>query len=110
MDIPHVTKSSLLRQPHFMRLNLMHTELSSMLSKLHSYLCEPCTSEMYDQYLELNHKGILLKQTIDKVSQTAKNQIKFSKHTLDDIDSIGKKYDTFQKSLTVYLNEAIIHH
>ncbi|MEW7291790.1 hypothetical protein [Aquimarina sp. 2304DJ70-9] len=98
------------RQPYFMRLSLMNNELTSMLSKLNSYRCEPCTYAMYDQYTELNTKGRLLKQTIDDIVQKIKNSIKSSKEVKEEINAIMITYHKFQKSLSSYLTEAVIHH
>ncbi len=105
-----LTKITLSRQPYFMRLSLMDNELSSMLAKLRSYRCEPCTSDMYDQYLELNNHGRLLKQAIDKAKVLAQDSMEFSKNIGEEINGIMRKYHTFQKSLTSYLTEAIAHH
>ncbi len=88
----------------------MDNELSSMLAKLHSYRCEPCTSAMYDQYLELNDHGRLLKQAIDKTKLSAQDSVKFSKNIGKEINGVTRKYHTFQKSLTSYLTEAVAHH
>lgn len=99
-----------IRQPHFMRLNLMNRELTRMLARLHSYQCEPCTSEMYDKFLRLNHDGHSLQDTIEKISKVLDSTTKFPKAILDEIDAVMQRYHGYQKSLTSYLSEAIIHH
>ncbi len=88
----------------------MDNELTSMLSKLNSYRCEPCTSEMYDQYLELNHDGKILKQGIDKLKELAQDSVKLSKSIGEEINKIMRIYYIFQKSVSSYLSEAAIHH
>ncbi len=104
-------QNTLVRQPDFMRLSLMERELSSMLSKLHSYKCEPCTSEMYDEYMDLNSKGKTLQHSILKTNQIMnRNSAKFSQAISEEIDKITKIYDNFQKSLSSYFMEAIAHH
>ena len=110
MKTKNSAKITLNRQPHFMKLSLMDNELTSMLSKLNSYRCEPCTSEMYDQYLELNHDGRILKQGIDKLKELVQNSVQLSKSIGDEINKIMSSYYVFQKSLSSYLTEAAIHH
>ncbi len=110
MKTKNTTRTSLNRQPDFMKLNLMDNELSSMLSKLHSYRCEPCTSEMYDEYLELNHDGRALKKTIDKAKARAQDPVKISKGIEEEINKVVSMYYKFQKSLSSYLTEAVAHH
>lgn len=110
MKTKNLSKTASTRQPHFMKLNLMDNELTSMMSKLNSYRCEPCTSEMYDQYLELNNDGKLLKQGIDKLKELVQDSVKLSKSVGEEINKIMRSYYLFQKSLSSYLSEAIIHH
>ncbi|GAA4274166.1 hypothetical protein GCM10022258_34620 [Aquimarina gracilis] len=93
-----------------MKLSLMDNELTSMMSKLNSYRCEPCTSAMYEQYLELNHDGKILKQGIDKLKELVQDSVKLSKSIGEEINKIMRTYYVFQNSLSSYLSEAAIHH
>ncbi|MDY8136316.1 hypothetical protein [Aquimarina sp. 2201CG5-10] len=110
-NISTPSKTSLNREPHYLKLSLMDSELSRMLSRLHSYRCAPCTSDMYEQFLELDDYGRLLKKTIDKTLNTVQNPVIFSKSIGDnEIVDVIKKYHIFQKNLSLYLKEAIVHH
>ncbi len=88
----------------------MDNELSSMLSTLHSYRFEPCTYDMHDKFLELDNKGQVLKQSINKAKDIAQNSIKLSNNFSENINGILKNYHMFQKSLSIYLKEAVMHH
>ncbi len=99
------------RQPHSSRLNLLKSEVSRMLSKLHSYRCEPCTPAMHEQYLELNYSGHKLKQAVDEMELSIQDSaVRFSIEMGDEINGITKKYDNFQKKFSSYLTESVLHH
>jgi len=104
------TKDSPNRQTHTLRLSRMKGELSAMLLDLHSYRCEPCTPDMHRQFLELNDNGRNLLQTINKASDLLKDSVKFSKEVGDEIFRVMKKYHRFQKNLSSYRSEAVVHH
>ncbi len=88
----------------------MDNELSSMLSTLHSYRCEPCTYDMYEQFMKLNDSGSVLKKAIDKIKTMSRNSERFSKSISEEVNGVMQKYHKFQKSLTLYLKEAAVHH
>ncbi len=98
------------RQPHYLRLSRIGDQLSAMLSELHSYKCEPCTPDMHEQYLELDVYGKQLKRAIDKTASRYNDVI--DTHTVSDneIGSIISQYQDFQKHISDYLAEAVIHH
>ncbi|GAA4114510.1 hypothetical protein GCM10022393_14020 [Aquimarina addita] len=88
----------------------MGEEISSMLGELHSYKCEPCTPDMYEQYRELNGNGRELKQSIDTTRNLVKGSVDVSKNIREKVDGIVEAYEMFQRNLSSYLTEAIIHH
>ncbi|MBQ4822575.1 hypothetical protein [Aquimarina sp. MMG016] len=107
-----ITKDSPNQQTNYLRLSRMGNELSSMLSELHSYRCEPCTPDMHEQYMELNHNGLKLKQTINQTTHLVKNVSERSNdvNSNKEINGIIEKYNRFQKHLSSYLSEAVVHH
>lgn len=98
------------RQKHTLRLSRMKEELSVMLSDLHSYRCEPCTPDMHQQYLELDHNGRKLSQTLMNTTDLLKDSDLLSKEVGDEIFGVMKTYNTFQKDLSSYRSEAVAHH
>ncbi|WP_299439408.1 hypothetical protein [uncultured Aquimarina sp.] len=104
------SKESPNRQTHTLRLRRMKDELSAMLLDLHSYRCEPCTPDMHRQFLELDDSGRKLSQTISKASDLLKDSVKLSKEIGDEVFRVMKKYHKFQKNLSSYRSEAVVHH
>ncbi|MFD2562052.1 hypothetical protein [Aquimarina rubra] len=88
----------------------MKNELSAMLTELHSYRCEPCTPDMHKEFLELDDSGRRLKKTIGKASELLKDSVQFTKEIGDEIFGVMKRYHKFQKNLSIYMSEAIVHH
>ncbi|WP_405206306.1 hypothetical protein [Aquimarina sp. LLG6339-5] len=103
-------KESPNRQTHTLRLSRMKDELTAMLTDLHSYRCEPCTPDMHKQFLELDHNGRKLSQTINKASDLLKDSVQLSKEIGDEVFGVIKKYNKFQENLSSYRSEAIVHH
>ncbi|SEK34341.1 hypothetical protein SAMN04487910_0302 [Aquimarina amphilecti] len=103
-------KESPNRQTHALRLSRMKDELTVMLSDLHSYRCEPCTPDMHKQFLELDFNGRKLSQTINNAFDLLKNSVQFSKEIGDEVFEVIKKYHQFQKKVSSYRSEAIVHH
>ncbi len=106
MEIQNATKKIINREPDSLRLSRMKNELSSLLCELHSYRCEPCTPDMHEQYMKLDDYGRELKQAIDKITDS----VVYSKIIDDEINGVMKSYNKFQKNLTSYQTEAIVHH
>ena len=103
-------KSRTTRDSYSMRINLVENELSSMLSKLHSYQCEPCTSDMYEQYIELNNDGRVLKQTLEHIKKLFQGSVRVPINITEEVNNFMKAYRSFQESLTLYFTEAVLHH
>ncbi|TPN89160.1 hypothetical protein [Aquimarina algicola] len=86
----------------------MKNELSVMLAKLNSYRCEPCTSEMYEQYTELSSKGRQLKLSIDKLSKFEDDNS--VTQAGEKINSVLKEFHGFQNGFLSYLStNAVVH-
>ncbi|MBW1296114.1 hypothetical protein [Aquimarina litoralis] len=98
------------RQKHTLRLSRMKEELSAMLLDLHSYRCEPCTPDMHQQFLELDYSGRELSQTLTNTTDLLKDSMQLSKEVGDEIYGVMEKYNSFQKDLSSYRSEAVVHH
>lgn len=98
------------RQPDYLKLSRMGDELSRMLSELHSYRCEPCTPAMHDQYIDLNDSGRELKQFIEQTTSLIQDPINLSATAIKEVNQATKKYQSFQKNLSSYFTEVIVHH
>lgn len=106
----HLTRNDINQQPHCLKLSRMGGELSGMLSTLHSYRCEPCTPEMYDQFQELDQHGKTLKRKIDQTQIYCKEDLMSSKKVDERIRKVMSEYDLFQKQINSYFTEAVLHH
>ncbi|MHA7057150.1 hypothetical protein ACWGOQ_0008030 [Aquimarina sp. M1] len=104
------SKQSENHQTYSLRLSRMKNELSALLTKLHSYRYEPCTTEMHKEFLELDESGHRLKHAIIKILEVLKGSVRFSKEIGEETFGVMKKYHTFQKNISTYMSEAIIHH
>jgi len=102
MKTTHPTNVLASIEPKIMRLHLMDTKLTGMLSQLNSYRYEPFTSEMQYQYIKLHHEGVLLQQTISTTNENILNSVISLERISQDIDTIIKTYYIFQKSLSAY--------
>lgn len=103
-------EASLNNQTHTLRLRRMKEELSGLLSELHSYRCEPCTPDMHKQFLSLDNKGRILKQTIRTTTDLVKSSSVFSQDIGKEVVGVIEKYHKFQKNLSIYKSEAVVHH
>ncbi len=66
---------------------------------------------MHEQYLELNDSGNKLKQAVDKIELLVEESaVRFSIEIGDEINSVMKKYNTFEKKFSSYLTESVLHH
>ncbi len=95
---------------HSLRLSRINTELSTLLSELHSYRCEPCTPDMHEQYLKLNADGQQLIYALERIMSYINESIRFSEEIEDEVHKLIKQYHLFQKDLSSYLKEAVVHH
>lgn len=110
MQILNLTRNDINQQPLYLKLSRMSGELSGMLSKLHSYQCEPCTSEMYDQFHKLEQHGRKLKRKIDQTQLYFREDLISDAKIEDNIECVVNDYDSFQQEITSYFSEATLHH
>jgi len=97
-------------QTKTLRLSRMKNELSSMMTELHSYRCEPCTPEMYRQFVKLEDNARRLKQTIEDTFKLLTSSNNVSENIADEIFGVTDKFQKFQKNLSFYKSKAIVHH
>lgn len=104
-----VLKQNRNRHPQSIKLNRMDCELSSMMSNLHSYRCEPRTSAMHAQYIKLEGKARQLKQHIDTTHELLSKSSGFTNAIAEEINKVIKDYSKFQKRFSFYLSEVVMH-
>lgn len=104
-------KKSLTHQSNpSLRLSRIEGELSGMLLKLHSYLCEPCTPDMYLTYVSLDDNAQKLQQAITTIKESLLVNESNINNPEKEIGFVISEYEVLQNELIAYFREAERHH